>query len=112
MGHTEQRPPDQDPTRSVVHRGSPSWLLSAAVQWLERVDPGVHRRIKGLRLVTAFGIAAMAGTLPYISQAVANGGALSSLAGGFALWASVSEGQATRAKSSLDLALLSAAAVL
>ena len=27
--------------------------------WLDRIDPGVHRRVKGLRLVTAYGIAAM-----------------------------------------------------
>jgi hypothetical protein len=31
--------------------------------WLERVDPGTHPRIKGLRLVTAYGIAWMMGTL-------------------------------------------------
>ena len=31
------------------------------VEWLVHVDPGTHRRIKGLRLVTAYGIAAMLG---------------------------------------------------
>ena len=29
--------------------------LKAAVAWLNRVDPGANRRIKGLRLVTAYG---------------------------------------------------------
>jgi hypothetical protein len=80
------------------------------VGWLEHVDPGTHRRIKGLRLVTAYGIAAMLGAVLEPHQ-VANGGVLSSLAGGFALWASVSEGQTTRAASSRDLLLLCAAAV-
>lgn len=81
-------------------------------QWLDRIDPGVHRRIKGLRLVTAYGIAAMLGTMPEISRAVPNAASLSSIAAGFALWASVSEGQATRIKSSRDLLILNGAAVV
>jgi hypothetical protein len=81
-------------------------------QWLDRVDPGVHRRIKGLRLVTAYGIAAMLGTMPEIARAVPHASSLSSIAAGFALWASVSEGQATRIKSSRDLLVLNAAAVV
>jgi hypothetical protein len=76
------------------------------------MDPGVHRRVKGLRLITAYGIAAMLGALHDITQGLPDAASLSSLAGGFALWASVSEGQATRLKSSRDLALLSAAAAL
>jgi hypothetical protein len=82
------------------------------VQWLDRIDPGVHRRVKGLRLVTAYGIAAMLGALHDIANGLPNAVSLSVLASGFALWASVSEGQATRAKSARDLALLSAAAAL
>lgn len=81
-------------------------------QWLDRIDPGVHRRIKGLRLVTAYGIAAMLGTMPEISRAVPNASSLSSIAAGFSLWASVSEGQATRIKSSRDLLALNGAAVV
>jgi hypothetical protein len=81
-------------------------------QWFDRIDPGVHRRIKGLRLVTAYGIAAMLGTMPEISRAVPNASSLSSIAAGFSLWASVSEGQATRIKSSRDLLVLNGAAVL
>jgi hypothetical protein len=79
---------------------------------LDRVDPGTHRRIKGLRLVTAYGIAAMLGTLLGSSYGMPSSALLASLAGGFALWASVSEGQATRALSARDLGLFSAAGVL
>jgi hypothetical protein len=86
--------------------------LTHAGQWLDRIDPGVHRRIKGLRLVTAYGIAAMLAAMPEISRAVPHASSLSSIAAGFALWASVSEGQATRIKSSRDLLLLNGAAVL
>ena len=87
-------------------------LIAAAGAWLERIDPGTHRRIKGLRLVTAYGIAAMLGTLQAISHGLPSGASLSSLAGSMALWASVSEAQTTRAASSRDLTLLCAAAVL
>jgi hypothetical protein len=80
--------------------------------WLERVDPGGHRRIKGLRLVTAYGIAAMLGVVLHRTYEFSGGSLLSGLAAGFALWASVSEGQATRWLSSRDLAMLNAAAVL
>jgi hypothetical protein len=86
--------------------------MPSVAQWLERVDPGTHRRIKGLRLVTAFGIAAMLGALPDVARGLHGGASLSTVAGGFALWASVSEGQATRPRSGRDLALLCAAAVL
>lgn len=86
--------------------------MTALARWLDRIDPGTHRRIKGLRLVTAYGIAAMLGTLQQISEGLPDHASLSSIAGGFALWASVSEGQSTRAQSSRDLLLLCAAAVL
>lgn len=81
-------------------------MIAAFRAWLDRVDPGVHRRIKGLRLVTAYGIAALAGALHDISAGLPGAPALSSLAGGFALWASVSEGRTTRAESSRDLVIL------
>ena len=54
----------------------------------------------------------MLGTTADIVRGLPDGAALNSLAGGFALWASVSEGRATRAESSRDLLLLSAAAAL
>ena len=85
---------------------------TALVQWLDRIDPGVHRRIKGLRLVTAYGIAAMLGALHNVSFGLPDSGSLSALAGNFALWASVSEGETTRGKSARDLLLLSLAAIV
>jgi hypothetical protein len=81
-------------------------------RWLDDIDPGVHRRIKGLRLVTAYGIAALMGAVYDIAYTLPDGASLSLLAGGIALWASVSEGRATRAESSRDLAMLAASAVL
>ncbi len=84
-------------------------LVAKIASWLEQIDPGVHRRIKGLRLVTAYGIAAMLGMLLQHTYQFAGISYLSYLAAGFALWASVSEGQTTRWHSTRDLALLSAA---
>lgn len=81
------------------------------VGWLERIDPGTHRRVKGLRLVTAYGIATLLGTLQDISRGLPGHASLSYLAGGFALWASVSEARTTRAESSRDFVFLAAAAV-
>lgn len=86
--------------------------VTKITRWLDRVDPGVHRRVRGLRLVTAYGIAAMLGALHDITQGLPDAASLGSLAGGFALWSSVSEGQAGRAKSARDLLLLGAAASL
>ena len=86
--------------------------LNAAVCWLDRVDPGTHRRIKGLRLVTAYGIAAALGTLHDVAIGLPGSASLGFLAGNIALWASVSEGKTTRAQSSRDLGLLSLAAAL
>jgi hypothetical protein len=78
--------------------------------WLERVDPGAHRRVKGLRLVTAYGLAAALGALHDVTRDVRQGALLATLAASFALWASVSEASTTRAESSRDLALLCMAA--
>jgi Fusaric acid resistance protein-like len=78
--------------------------------WFDRIDPGTHRRIKGLRLVTAFGLAALLATVPQISRGHAV--SLGPLAAGFALWASVSEGKTTRCESARDLAYLCIAAGL
>ena len=80
--------------------------------WLNRVDPRAHRRIKGLRLVTAYAIAAMLGTMGDISRGLPGNTSLATLAGGFALWASVSEGRGTRWGSTRDLLLLAVAAGL
>jgi hypothetical protein len=86
-------------------------IAGAVLAWIDRLDPGTHRRIKGLRLVTAFGIAWMASTMPGIALRSPPGAYLGVMAAGFALWASVSEARATRAESSRDLLLLVLAAV-
>ena len=81
-------------------------------RWIDRIDPGTHRRIKGLRLVTAYGIAVALGTLKDVSADVPATLSLGTLAGSFALWASVSEGRSTRYASSRDLILLCIAGAL
>jgi hypothetical protein len=84
--------------------------VQAALAWLDRVDPGTHRRIKGLRLVTAYGLAAALGALQDVTQTVPADVSVGALAGGFALWASVSEARTTRFESSRDLVVLCLAA--
>jgi Fusaric acid resistance protein-like len=91
---------------------APSFRVKSLVNWLDDIDPGVHRRIKGLRLVTAYGIAAALGSLKDITADVPRNVAIGTLAAGFALWASVSEGRATRYGSSRDLVVLCVAATL
>lgn len=44
--------------------------VAALSRWLDQIDPGTHRRIKGLRLVTACGLAAALGTLQDIARSV------------------------------------------
>jgi len=83
-------------------------LAAGTSNWFDRIDPGTHRRIKGLRLVTAFGLAGMLSTVPEI--ATGYGRTLGYLAAGFALWASVSEARTTRCESARDLSLLCLAA--
>src|ERR1700678_783627 len=89
-----------------------SSAIARVTKFLERIDPGRHRRIKGLRLVAAYGVAVLLGAVPAISQRVSHGSVLSLLAGGFALWACVSEGRSTKTESCRDLVILNAAAVL
>jgi hypothetical protein len=108
MDDNPRRPPDEGAKRlrDVL---SP---VAAVGRLLERVDPGTHRRIKGLRLVTAYGIAVALGTLQDIAHVVPSSIPLGYLAGSFALWASVSEGKTTRPESGRDLVLLSFSAAL
>jgi hypothetical protein len=97
--------------RLIEAAENPRQWMARALAWLDQIDPGVNRRVKGLRLVTAYGIAALLGTLGDIQHGLPSGASLSALAGGFALWGSVFEAQTTRAKSARDLALFGAAAV-
>jgi hypothetical protein len=87
-------------------------VFTRTSDWLERIDPGTHRRVKGLRLVTAYGGALALGRLHDVTVLVPGHPALATLAAGFALWASVSEARCTRPESSRDLALLCLAAAL
>jgi hypothetical protein len=87
-------------------------ILARAEQWIDRIDPGAHRRIKGLRLVTAYGIAEALGTLKDVSAGVPSTLSLGTLAGNIALWASVSEARATRYTSARDLIVLCLACAL
>ncbi|MDR5761780.1 FUSC family protein [Caballeronia sp. LZ035] len=93
-----------DTARSITRQAT--LRAQAALDWLDRVDPGTHRRIKGLRLVTAYGLAAALGALQDVTQGLPAGTSVGALAGGFALWASVSEARSTRWESSRDLVIL------
>lgn len=86
-------------------------LFSSLSRLLKRIDPGAHRRVKGLRLVTAYGIAALMGAALVAGGTHTEDTPLALLAGGIALWASVCEGRSTRLESSRDLVLLCASAV-
>ena len=79
---------------------------------LERLDPGTHRRLKRLRLATAYGIAVMQGTQVEVAGLLPAYAPLGVLAGNFALWASVSDGRISRRECGRDLVLLCAAAVV
>lgn len=83
-----------------------------AASYLDRLDPTATRRIKGLRLVAAYGIAVLIGTTRGLTHSLSSGASLGALAGGFALWASVSEGRTQRRTSVRDLAILAMAAAL
>ncbi len=84
-------------------------LMSA---WLERIDPGAHRRVKGLRIVTAYGGGLALGTVHDVTALAPGHASLATLAGGFALWASVSEARSVRYESARDLVLLCTAAAV
>ncbi|MBP0590009.1 FUSC family protein [Paraburkholderia sp. LEh10] len=104
-------PADREPPADTTRRESAARQPMAAVSaWLARVDPGTHRRIKGLRLVTAYGLAAALGTLQDVTHGLPRNVSVGLIAAGFALWASVSEARTTRPESSRDLALLCTAA--
>ncbi|MDL2403610.1 FUSC family protein [Rhizobium mayense] len=103
---TPERAAPADASGPLLNYKKMAWN---AVSWIDRFDPGVHRRIKGLRLVTAYGIAALLGTLHDLTH-MTGGASISVLAGGIALWASVSEARTSRFESSRDIALLTASA--
>jgi Fusaric acid resistance protein-like len=87
-------------------------LIERIPAWLERIDPGAYRRVKGLRIVTAYGVAVAFGTVHDVTVLDPGHASLASLAGGFALWASVFEARGTRYRSTRDLVLLCGAAAI
>ena len=84
--------------------------MNTANDFFERIDPHKHGRYKGVRLVAAYALAAGLTLVPPIAQAVPAGAVLPGLAGGFALWANVSELQVRVAGGLRDLALFVPAA--
>jgi hypothetical protein len=42
---------DHELPSGIASRQVQPWAIIEAIGWLERIDPGAHRRIKGLRLV-------------------------------------------------------------
>ena len=85
-------------------------LIGLVAARLEHIDPGAHRRVKGLRIVTAYGGGLALGTVQDVTALAPSHASLATLAGGFALWASVSEARGTRYESTRDLVVLCAAA--
>jgi hypothetical protein len=73
---------------------------------LQALDPDGRGRIKGLRLVAAYGIAALLGGVHALTALKLPPATLAILAGGYAVWASVSEARAATAESCRDLAVL------
>ncbi|MDM0014461.1 FUSC family protein [Variovorax sp. J22P168] len=82
------------------------------LHWLARFDADLSRRYKGLRLVTAYGLAALLGWLLGGASMPDSSAMLAFLAGNFALWASVSEGRESRPRAARDLVVLCAAAAI
>jgi hypothetical protein len=77
--------------------------------WLDGVDPGGRRRIRGLRLAAVFAVASMAGILAMPGpHSLYAGGA----AGNFAIWASLYEAAPTRRRAIVDLVALIGASAL
>lgn len=79
---------------------------------LRDLDPDGHGRIKGLRLVAAYGIAAILGGLHALTTLQLPPAVLAIMAGAYALWASVSEARTAPAASCRDLVVLCATAGL
>ncbi|OZI66946.1 FUSC family protein [Bordetella genomosp. 11] len=83
-------------------------MMPSLLARLQDLDPDGHGRIKGLRLVAAYGIAAMLGGVHALATLRLPPATLAFLAGAYALWASVSEARATPGASCRDLAVLCA----
>jgi uncharacterized membrane protein YccC len=88
-------------------------MTFALIAGLQRLDPDGRGRIKGLRLVAAYGIASTLGAMHGVTMSAHMSSAmLAVLAGNFALWASVSEARDAPRAACRDLAVLCAGAGL
>jgi Fusaric acid resistance protein-like len=86
--------------------------VRAMTAWIEEVDPDAEHRWKGFRLVVAYAIAVGLGSVWDVATLTSSGVRMAQLAGGFALWASVSEARTERFAASRDLVILCAAAMV
>lgn len=86
--------------------------VRALAVWIGEVDPGAERCVKGLRLAVVYAIAVTLGSLWDVASPTSSGIRMAQLAGGFALWASVSEVRSERFAASRDLVILCAAAMV
>jgi len=87
-------------------------LIECFMTWLNDIDPGMRRRIKGLQLIIGYGIAAAISYLWADMLGIRNPEVLSSLATGFSLFAGVMEWRSTRRIAIRDLALFVLTAIL
>ncbi len=81
--------------------------IRRAAAWLDGIDPGGRRRIRGLRLVATFAGASMGA---FLAMPGANALNASAIAGGVAIWAGVYENAPTRRRGVFELTVLIAAA--
>src|SRR5271165_551326 len=88
-------------------RPAARWLREGA-RWLEHIDPGARRRIRGLRLAAVFAIASMAGLLAVPGPHSVG----AACAATFAIWPSVYENAATRRQAMIDLLVMIASSAL
>jgi hypothetical protein len=86
--------------------------VRAIAAWIDAVDPGAEGRLKGFRLVAAYAVAVALGGVWDLVNRTSGGIQMAQLAGGFALWASVSEARSERFPASRDLVILCAAAMV
>lgn len=88
---------------------SPSGMSARALRLLQRVDPARVHRLKGLRLVLCYALAAtLAPTLARLLHVCAPA-SLGMLAANIALWASVSDMRTAAREGAVDLPILCAA---
>jgi hypothetical protein len=81
-------------------------------KWLDKLDPGAGGRLKGLRLVAVYAVAAFLGRVCDVVAPLSSGMSVATLAAGFALWASIAEARTERISGTRDLIVLCVAATV